>query len=222
MSDPEHVQLAIEWIKAPTQCVEFLHGLIQEFKSLFTLDGGTDMKGEEWETVETTKKYRSKLARNLSSQIVLARKALTLCNEQKSDMFRLDAEWQSAFTNFEKTLVHRNVLGVIDRGAVPEAEEELAKAFLAFDRVAKNLNNRISVSIAVSAAVQPVKKTQERRRQNAAAEEKELFMSFHVFLSHNSKDKPSVLQLLHFRQMFYSLRGRSVTGAYCGHGVARR
>ena len=169
MADPGHVQLAIEWIKDPTQCVEFLHGLIQEFKSLFTVECGTDMKGEEWVTVETTKKYSLQLAINLSKQVSLGQEALTLCNEQKSDMFRLDAEWQSAFTNFEKALVRRNVLGVIDRRAVHDAEEELAKAFRAFRRVAEKLNDRIAVSTAVSAAVQPVKKTHVKRSQNAAA-----------------------------------------------------
>lgn len=167
MADREHVQLAEEWVKDPSQCAVFLDGLIHEFESLFTLDGETDIKGEEWVTVETTKKYRSKLAVNLPSQIVLARKALKICNKQKSDMFRLHAEWQSAFTNFEKTLIHRNVLGVVDRHAVPDAEDKLAEAFLVFRSIANNFSDRISVSVAVS-GVQPVKQPKKKRKSTEA------------------------------------------------------
>jgi hypothetical protein len=167
MADSEYVQLAIRWIQEPLHCATFLVELIQEFESMFTLDGGTDNKGEEWVTVETTNKYRGKLAGNLSSQIVLTRQALTLCIEQKSEVFRLDPEWQSVFGNLETTLVHRSILGIVDKAAVPEAEEKLAEAFLVFRHVVKNLEDRIAVSIATS-TVLDVKKPKGTRKKPAA------------------------------------------------------
>ena len=103
MAERNHVPLAIEWMKDPSQCAEFLIGLIQEFQSLFTLDGGTDMHGGDWSTVETTKKSKGQLPTNLSKQISLAKEAFTICHELKSEVFRLETEWQAAFSNLRQT-----------------------------------------------------------------------------------------------------------------------
>ncbi len=162
MADSEYVQLAKRWIPEPLDCATFLVELIQEFESMFTLDGGTDNKGEEWVTVETTKKYRRSLATSLSKRIRLAEKALTICNELRSEIFRLQARWQEVFINLERTIINRNVSAILGKPAIKDAEEKLAKAFILFRHVAIDLNDRIAVSDAVL-AVQPSIKPKKKR-----------------------------------------------------------
>ena len=163
MADSEYVQLAKRWIPEPLHCATFLVELIQEFESMFTLDGGTDIKGEEWVTIETTPKYRRSLATSLSKRIRLAEKALTICNELRSEIFRLQARWQEVFINLERTIINRNVSAILGKPAIKDAEEKLAKAFILFRHVAIDLNDRIAVSDAVL-AVQPSIKPKKKRK----------------------------------------------------------
>jgi hypothetical protein len=167
MADSEYVQLAKRWILEPLQCATFLVGLIQEFESLFTLEYEPEADGEFTATVEKTKRYRRSLATSLSKNIKLAEKALTLCNEQKSDVFRLDAQWQEAFCDLEKWIILRNMSGVFGQNSVNDAENILANAFIAFRHVVTNLNDRIAVSSQVATKAKRTTTKGDQMRKDA-------------------------------------------------------
>jgi len=114
---------------------------------MFTLERGTDMKGQAWATVEPTKNYSGLSASNLSRQVLLAREALQLCHEEMSTIFRVNTQWNEAFGNIRQSLVARSVLGIAGgKKNIDIAEETLAEAFNAFSKVVNKLNDRIHVS----------------------------------------------------------------------------
>jgi hypothetical protein len=167
MADSKYVQLAKRWILEPLQCATFLVGLIQEFESLFKLRYEPEADGEFTATVEKNENYSRSLATSLSKNINLAYKALTLCSDLKSEEFRLDARWQEVFSNLERTIINRNVSAILGKPAVQDAEEKLAKAFIAFRHVVTDLNDRIAVSSQVATKAKRTTAKGDKMRKDA-------------------------------------------------------
>jgi len=138
------VQTAASWINMPSNCISEMNCILNQFDSLFSLQGYTTSEGEclliAEETEIKTGVPRWKRINELCKSIRVAEKALSLCEKKSPDVFKIDPQWQISFSNLRQQLIERSLPFKVPRvKKSPATIDELAEASTSFVGIVKPL-----------------------------------------------------------------------------------
>lgn len=106
MALSKHVKLAGEWLADPLACTAFLDNLIEHFNIIFEETSTPIGEDEEWLATKKRNGARFDDAGNLPQSILLAIRALKLCEQKNPESFRLIDGWQESFRKLGQKILN--------------------------------------------------------------------------------------------------------------------